>query len=676
MSVHLTACPRNCYCTCALRVHVEGGRIVRIEPDPANRATGEGVCLKGQSYAERVVSPDRILTPLRKRSDGAGFEAIGWDAAIEEIASRLARYREESGSHSVLHCAGSGTKGLLNEVGASFFRMYGGCTTTYGDLCWPAGLEATRLTLGKNEHNAPWDLVHARGIVLWGKNPAETNVHQVAFLEEAQKQGARLVVIDPRRTPSAERADLLLQPRPGTDAALALAVAHVLFERKLVDRTFLEEHVLGFEEYAERVRDWTPPRAAKICGVSPAAIEELAELIGTVKPLTIVPGYGMQRWSNGGQTMRTILALVVLTGNLGRTGAGWSYANLQTHIFGERDPIASYPPATDEGPFRVSISVARLGRDILETRDPALRMIWVERGNPLAQNPDTNTVREAFRSLDFRVVVDQFLTDTALEADLVLPAKSFLEQSDVIGAYWHPYLQLKRKVLEPPGEVKPESEIYASLARRMGFDAEAIAACFPEGDAAVDAWLEDKLAPFADVDLAPLEEGPVLSPAFEEIPFADLVFPTPSGKIELRSEEAARRWEVDPLPAYVEPIEPPRFPLFLLTPNRKDRIHSQFTNLTMIADVEGEEHASLHPDDAAERGIRDGDSIRLFNDRGEVRTRARLDHGLRRGCVAMPNGGWGSRGAGVNNLSLGRETDMGHGAAFHDNRVGIEKVER
>ena len=468
-----TACPRNCYSTCGMRVSVEGGRLRRIEAHPLNLATPEAPCLKGLSYIERVYSSDRVLHPLRRTASGR-FERIAWEDALDLVASRLQSFRGEP--QSVLFYSASGTKGLMNGVASSFWRLYGGCTTTYGDLCWPAGLEATRLTLGANETNAPWDLANARLVVLWGKNAAETNVHQMTFVQQAVAKGAQVVVIDPRRTETAERATLVLQPRPGTDGAIALAVAQLLIERGLVDLPFVRDHVHGFEAFRDSVRERTPAWAAEVAGVPEARILRLAELLGTCRPATINAGFGMQRYANSGQTMRAMIALLALTGNLGKPGAGWVFANLRSHVFHPvKDPLALYPPDQPDGVFRVSISTALLGPHMLATHDPPLRMAWVERGNPIPQNPETKTVLRAFRALDFRVVVDEFLTDTAREADVVLPAKSMFEQTDVIGAYWHDYLQLKQKAIEPPGEVKPESEVYRMLAERLGFAPEAVA---------------------------------------------------------------------------------------------------------------------------------------------------------------------------------------------------------
>ena len=683
MALFTTACPRNCYSTCSIRVEVENGRLRRILPHQGNRATPEGACLKGLSYVERTHSPDRILHPLR-RSQSGRFEPIEWDEALDEIAHQLRHLGKEFGPQSVLFFQGSGTKGLLNAVGPAFFRLYGGYTTTYGDLCWPAGLEATRLTLGENKHSAPWDLANSKLIVLWGKNPAETNIHQMPFVEQALRNGARLIVVDPRRTETAERAELLIQPRPGSDAAIALAAAHVLFRDGLVDDGFLRSRLLGHDEYRQRVEGCTPEWAARISGIPAAAIERLASALGTVRPATICAGYGMQRYTNSGQTLRAIIALLALTGNIGRPGAGWQFANLQSAIFDRvKDPLALYPPEKPDGLARISISTARLGRDMLKTENPPLKMMWVERGNPVSQNPETNTVLQAIRQLDFRVVIDQFLTDTAREADLILPSKTMFEQSDVIGAYWHPYIQLKQKAIDPPGEVKPESEVYRLLAQRLGMPGDQVAEAIPgPGDDEIEEWLESKLAPFESLSLAQLRQGPVIAPGHQEVAFDDLAFPTPSGRIEILSEEAAQRWGVDPLPDWSEPEESTRrksaasneFPLYFMTPNTKNRIHSQFNNLRMIRRHSPAPDLTMSPLDASPRQIRSGDIVRVFNQRGSLQVKARLDSSLLPGCVSMTNGWWISEGGTVNFLSAGRETDMGHGAAFHDNLVEVEKT--
>ncbi len=677
MPQYITACPRNCYSTCSFEVTVENGRITGFEPLPDNRATPEGICLKGLSYFERAHSKERITAPLRKTSNDE-FEEISWEEALGEIAEKMVRFREKYSPLSILFYAASGMSGLVNEFSTNFWRIFGGATTMYGNLCWPAGLEAVRLTLGENNHNAPWDLENAKLIILWGKNAAETNIHQVVFIENAVKNGARVVVIDPRRTQTAEMADLLIQPEPGTDAALALGIAHILIRDDLIDDGFIKDNVIGFEAFAGRAEKWHPGRASAVCKVPEKYIEKLAHLIGTIKPMSLIPGYGMQRFTNGGQTIRALLALSVLTGNIGKPGATFGYANLQSYIFDKiKEPLSYYPPEKPDGIFRRSISMARLGEDMLNTSDPELKMIWVERGNPVTQNPDTNKIIKAFRKLHFRVVVDQFMTDTAREADIILPARNMFEQSDIIGSYWNPYVQYKPKVLEPAGEVMPETEIYYRLAQRIGIDADMIDKYLPEpGDDGIELFLNDKVQQQPGISWKKVLQGPLLPPRHEEIAFQGLEFKTPSGKIELYSENARKLWGADELPGFSELAEDndKEFPLFLLTPNTKDRIHSQFGNLQMIRSVAGEPTAQLSPKDATERGIEEGDNIRIFNSRGEIRISAHIDPGILQGCVAVFNGLWMEEGGTPNFLSKGRETDMGHGTAFHDNMVQVEKL--
>jgi anaerobic selenocysteine-containing dehydrogenase len=667
-----------------MKVRISNGKLRMIEPDPQNRATPEGVCLKGLSYIERVYSPDRILFPLKRIGSSSRFEKIDWQTTFDILSDKLEFFRTKSGVQSILYYSGSGTKGLLNAVGMNFWRLFGGCTTTYGDLCWPAGLEATRLTLGDNKHTVPWDMANARLIILWGKNPAETNIHQMYYINQALEKGAKLVVIDPRRTQSAERADILIQPRPGTDGALALAISHLLFKKNKIDHDFIGQYVLGGDDFAEMVAAYSPSTAAEICEIPEKLIHQLADYFSAHVPVTINGGFGMQRYTNSGQTMRAIIALLAITGNIGKPGAGWIFANLQSHIFDKvKDPVAFYPPEKADKKVRISISTTRLGQDILDTQNPPIKMIWVERGNPVTQNPDTNLVLKAFRSVDFRVVVEQFMTDTAREADLILPAKTMFEQSDVIGAYWHPYVQLKQKVIDPPGEVKPESEIYYELARRLGYPVNEMSDLIPEpGDESIDNFLKSKLQSFPDITMEKLRAGPILAPQNQEIAFEDFIFNTPSGKIELFSEQAVKMWQSDPLPVFNEAVESNpkvktsgrKYKYHFMTPNTKNRIHSQFNNLQLIKNFSDAPRIHIHPQDAREKNISNQDKVRIFNSRGELTLPAFLDFALKPGCVSVTNGWWISEGGTVNFCSKGRETDMGHGAAFHDNLVDLERV--
>ena len=672
-----TACPRNCYSTCSFKVHVENGVVVNIDPHPDNKATPEGICLKGLSYVERTNSKERILFPLRKNSK-CEFDIISWDQALIEIASKLNFLKKEFGPHSILFYAASGMSGLTNEFSSKFWELFGGATTMYGNLCWPAGLEAIRLTIGEIKHNAPWDIEHAKLIILWGKNPAETNIQQMIFIEKSQANGAKLIVIDPRRTQSSERADLLIQPKPGTDAALALGIANMLISENLIDKSFIEQYVLGFDEFKKGIKKYTPELTSKITDVPVEFIKELAYDIGHTKPMTLAPGYGMQRFVNGGQTIRSLLSLNVLTGNIGSPGACFHYADLQSYVFDKiKEPLSYYPEISPNTLFRRKISMAKLGEEMLNISDPELKMIWVERGNPITQTPDTNTDLKAFRNLKFRVVIDQFLTDTAKEADIILPAKNMFEQTDIISSYWNPYVQLKPKVVEVAGEVKPETEIYYLLAEKLGYTKEQIEKFIPPpGNENVEKQLQERLKKFPQLSWGDLKKGPAIAPGHEEIAYSEKVFKTPSGKIELYSNEAEEKWGVDKLPTYEEPFrnEDSKYPLKLLSPNTKNRIHSQFGNLEVIKQFAPEPYAVISIKDANERGIKHGEKIRIFNDRGELTTKAKINFSLKKGCVVYYNGWWLQEGGTPNLLSKGRETDMGYGTAFHDCLVDISPL--
>lgn len=677
MKITVSSCPRDCYSTCSFKVSVKNGKIGLIEPHPDNLATGEGICLKGLSYPERNSSRKRLLNPLIKRN--GKFVEILWEEAYLTIAKKITSIIGSFGNKAILYYTATGTKGVLNGVGKKFWELIGGCTLTYGDLCWPAGLEATRLTLGDNIHNAPWDIENAKLIFLWGKNSAETNIHQIKFIENARRKGAKVVVVDPRRTETSGYGDIHLRPDHGTDGALALGIAHLLIKKDLIDREFIENNVKGFEEYSKLLAEYSPDRVSKITSVPANLINEIADLFGAFSPVTISAGFGMQRYRNSGQSMRAIIALLAITGNIGKRGSGWVYANLQSHIFDDvRDPVAFFPPEVPEDTFRYSISVAKLGEGILNSKDPPIKMAWVERGNPVCQNPDTNSVLKAFRSLDFLVVVDQFLTDSAREADLVLPAKSMFEQTDIINAYWHSYIQIKQKVLEPPGNVLPETEIYYNLALRMGFGKKDLMGEIPEpGDQNIERYLGEKLKKFPDITLDKLRQGPIPAPDSVEIAYEDLKFKTPSGKIELFSETARKMWGVNPLPVYTSPFKSykdKKYPFIMMTPNTKNGIHSQFYFLKLIKQFSDGPVLYMNPLDCKKLKLNENDKVILFNDNGKLKTEIRLSPGLKSGSVLMYNGFRIDEGGGVNFLTSQVETDMGYGAAFHEVKVDIRKV--
>jgi anaerobic selenocysteine-containing dehydrogenase len=676
MEEFVTACPRNCYSTCTFRVQVENDRIVRILPYSGNLATPEGPCIKGLSYIERTNSSERIIHPLIRSSSG-NFEETGMTEALDIISSKLISIRDNWGSQSILWYRGSGMSGLTNEIGYSFWKAFGGTTLTYGNLCWPAGLEAVRLTMGSVKHNVPWDLRNAGTIIIWGKNPAETNIQEISFIADAKEKGCRIIVIDPVRTKTADKADMLFCPRPGTDGALALSLAGILIDKDLINHEFIEKNVKGFDEFKQSLHI-SPKEAEAVTGIPSVNIIELADIIATNDPVTILPGYGLQRHQNGGQTIRSILALSVLTGNIGKPGSGFNFANLQSYIYDDmKEPLSYFPDPLKDLPFRRTVSMAKLGSDMLNSSNPELKAIWIERGNPILQAPDTNNIKKAFSSLNFKVVVDQFMTDTASLADIILPAKDIFEQSDVIGSYWSPYIQFKPKIIRSPGEVMPESEIYYNLAKRLHLNVSK--EIIPEpGNDNIELWLERRISTYSNVGIKTLKESPVLAPGLQQIAWEDLKFDTPSGKIELFSSEANKKWGISPLPEYAaikHPQQENKYPLILISPNTGSRIHSQFGNLKIIKETNQEPCVIISPDDAKRRCLTEGQKIRAFNQNGELLSRVSISNRVQTGLAVFPNGIWFKEGGGVNQLISGVETDIGYGAAFHDNRIEIERID-
>jgi len=662
-----TVCPRNCYCTCGMLVTVdERDQIAHIEGDAANTATGGRVCLKGLSYARRVGYRDRLLTPLRRRKGGAGFDPISWEDALSEIAEALARVRAVHGPSGVLYYEGSGSHGALGGLSMAFWRQFGGCTTTHGDLCWPAGLEATRLTYGANLHNHPRLTRDSRFILIWGHNPAETNVHQWRLILDAQERGAVVAVVDPRGTDSTDAADIHLQPRPGTDAALALGIARIIVDAGLHDAGFLDAHAAGFEAYRARLADYPVERVAEITGLDPAAIRDLALAYARTRPALLIAGFGLQRHHRAGQTMRAVALLPAVTGNVGIAGGGWQYANLASHCLREL-PLPPVPDAMR------SIPVSQVARHVETLADPPIRAAWIERGNPGSQNPAAPRVRAALSSLDLVVVVDQFMTPTTECADIVLPAKTLFEEEDLVTAYWHPYVQWRAKVLDPPGQVKPETDIWRLMCERFGYDT----AWFPSDRLA---FLRALLPEGHESALETLQEGPLDLSGQGDVAFADRRFPTPSGKVQFEADEAKSLWGVGAVPEYARLDEghasalAARFPLQLLSCKTRDRIHSQFGNLDWVRDIERPHVLDVHPDDASARGITDGARVAVWNDRGRIELAARVSPGIRSGVVHVIEGWCHEGDPDVNALTGEGITDMNHGATFYECLVQVERV--
>ncbi|MGE5508535.1 MAG: molybdopterin-containing oxidoreductase family protein [Chitinophagales bacterium] len=659
-----TCCPLDCWDVCGLEAEIEQGRVIRLSPDPRHPVARGAACVKSRCLTRLLNHPERLMHPLGKTKRG-GFERLSWDAALARWAETLAQAKAEGGPLSVLHYTDSGSQGVLKALDKRFFARFGGSTVPRGSLCNSAGLAAQAYDFGTGCSHEPEDLRNSRLVVLWGRNPLDTNFHVAWLVREARQAGATVVLIDPLRTRSAALADWVLQPRPGTDAALAQAVARELIESGRYDQAFVRERVAGFDAYRTRVRDWTPERAAGVTGVAAEDIRRLADLFAGCYPAAILLGYGPQRYLHGGSTIRAIDALGALSGNVGTAGGGVNYAHRLWH---DLKPIDGR-----ELPQEVRhVRRALLGEDLekLARAGAPVRAAVFAHTNPAGQAPDTARVRAALASVPFKVVIDLFLTDTAAQAELVLPAAAFTEEEDAYKASTTSYLTYGPQLVEPPGECRTEREMYRSLAGLLGMAEAEAELAWPAGK-----WLAELLEPFGgEAALARLREDGVLRhPRAAAVPFADGRFPTPSGKVELLSEVAARDGQ-DPVAGVPWPwpeSAPGPYAFRLLSPQPRHRLHSIFGNQGGPA---SEQVARINPEDGRRVGLADGDEALLESAQGTLSVPVRFDAGVAPGLIVIPNGGWDRHGGTVNWLTRALVSDMGDQAAYYETQCNLAKA--
>jgi len=669
------ACPHDCPDTCGMLVTVEDGVATRIQGDPSMPFTQGTLCTKVAYYLERTYAPDRLRYPLRRVGPkGSGrFERISWDAALDEIARRLKALAAED-PQTILPLSYAGTMGMAqwSSMDRRFFHRLG-ASILERTLCSSAGKAGIKATLGGSVGMDPERFDEAKLILLWGANPVVSNLHLWTRVQEAKRRGAKVVAIDPYRSLTAEKCTQHVAPLPGTDGALALALMHVLIAEDLLDRDYIARHTLGFEQLAERVRQTTPQWAAGVCGLGVEEIVQLARDYGTTKPAAIRLNYGMQRHAGGGIAARTIACLPALTGAWREPAGG---IVLTTAGFFGFDHAALERPDLLGGRKPRVINHAQIG-DALTAARPPVKAVIVYNNNPVTVCPESEKVLAGFRREDlFCVVMDSFMTDTADYADLVLPATTQLEHFDVHQAYGHLYALANNPAIAPVGESLPNSEVFRRLAARMGFDEP----CFRDSD---EDLCRTALAG-AQPRMRGIEWDALKARGWQRLnvperyaPFAQGGFPTPSGKCEFYSE-ALEKQGIDPLPFYNPPAEgaAPGM-LQFLSPPARNFLNSSFAHLKRFRDLEGEPRLEMHSADAAARGIRDGDIVRVFNARGSLRLRARVNDRPRRGVVVAPSVWWkkySPDGGNANNLTAQRVADLGGGATFYDCRVQVERA--
>ncbi|MGN6702248.1 MAG: molybdopterin-containing oxidoreductase family protein, partial [Burkholderiaceae bacterium] len=588
---------------------------------------------------------------------------------------------------AILPYSYAGTMGLVQgeAMAARFFNRLG-ASLLDRTICSKAGATGLRYTVGGRIGTDMEQFENAKLILVWGGNPVASSLHVWMRMQEAKRRGATLVAIDPYRSLTAEKCHRHLAPLPGTDSALALALMHVLIERGLLDRDYIGRHTLGFEALADRVREWTPARAAAICGVDAADIEWLADLYGRTalagEGVAIRVNYGIQRTHGGGMAVRNIACLPALVGAWRHPAGGVLLSASDSFA---RDTAALERPALRRVPSR-TINMVTIGDDLLREASPAfgpqIEAVIVYNSNPVAVAPESPKVAQGFAREDlFTVVLEHFRTDTADYADILLPATTQLEHVDVHTTYGHRYMMANNAAIAPLGEAKPNSDIFRLLARAMGFDEP----CFAETDDQIAAQAFVRSDPRSgNVDWEDLKRKGWQKVAMPVAPFAHGGFPTPSGKCEFFSA-AMQAAGLDPLPAYVPPYESPvsnpdlaaRYPLAMISPPARNFLNSTFVNVQSLRDTEGEPHLDIHPDDAAARGIGDGDRVRIVNDRGSFTAAARVTERARRGVVVGLSIWWkklASDGKNANEVTGQRLTDMGRGPTFYDVLVEVERL--
>jgi anaerobic selenocysteine-containing dehydrogenase len=658
---------------------VEDGVAVKLRGNPAHPFSRGELCPKVNRFLDRVYSPDRLLQPLiRTGEKGTGaFTQASWEEALDVVARRVGDVMTEWGGEAVLPWWDAGTQGLI-QMSSLDRRFFGriGASRLVGSLCGATAAAGTAATNGTGLAADPVSVRFSKLILLWATNTRLTNRHLWPFIEEARTNGARVVVIDSMRTATAQAADWFLQPLPGTDIALMLAMMHVLVRDDLIDRDYVNAHTTGFEKLEERVTEWTPERAEQACGVEAADIERLAVVYGTSRPAMIRTLIGAEHHENGAMFYRTLACLPALTGSwkdrgggLARSVGSWADRNVDNSVFDWQ-----------EGNDRRTINMNHLGRVLTDPDlDPPVKALFVWNGNPAITVPNAAAIRRGLEREDlFTVVSEQFMTDTARYADIVFPATTQLEQVDVVPSWGHLYLGWNERAIEPLGQSVPNTELWRRLAGAMGFN---------DPEFAID---DEPLifSALKNVDLDALRtEGYVrLDVPDDPLPYASGGFPTPDGRVALVSESLEGLGH-DPLPDFVPPRESAagdsalasRYPLALLTPKHHTRfLNSSYSQLPKHGPAEGGPFVELDPVDSRARSIAEGDLVDIWNERGRLRLPARITDRLRPGVVAVPFGWWSKDHDGqdtANSLTSDTLTDWGGGVAYSDTLVQVARAE-
>lgn len=664
--VRKAACPLNCWDSCGFHVTIEQDKVVKVEGDPAHPITKGKICGRGRMLAARTNSAERLLHPLKKVN--GEFIQISWDQALDEIAEKLIGIKEQYGSTAVLHSHDYANNGILKNVDQRFFNCYGGVTELYGSLCWGAGIEAQKWDFGNAWSHEPGDIFKSKNIIIWGRNVARTNMHFYENLLEAKKLGAKLYVIDPMYNATAKIADEYITVKPGMDGLLAAGIIKEMLRLELEDRNFINQSTLGFADLLVLLNGITLEKLSEMSEVPCDVMTKLAHVYGD-KPTATYMGLGLQRYKNGGNTIRLIDALAAISGNIGIHGGGANYANLQvgqSFVFDE----LTLPNRKQQ---HRQFSIMKQAEEVLKAKDPEIKMIMVTCGNPLTQVPDTNTVVKAFSSVPTLVVIDQFMTDTAMLADYVLPTTTAFEEEDLYySSMYHHYVNYGPKLVSAPGEAQSDLWIWTQLANRLGFG--------EDFDFLREDWLQMTLQSLngKGITLEKIRAHHHMELPVAKIPWRDHKFQTSTGKFEFTSLLGLQKGGDGRLTLAVpeeskweNPLLAEKYPYNLLTIHPLRSNHSQNFHL-LGGKVQLKVEIAMNI--AEELGLDNGDYVRVWNERGEVKGFVVILPKAHPNTINMDEGMWKKFGGSVNNLTSSTESDNGLGSSLYDCLVNLERV--
>jgi anaerobic selenocysteine-containing dehydrogenase len=641
-----TTCTRDCPNTCGLLATVRDGRLVALRGDPTHPLTRGAACIKASRYVKRVYSPERITRPLiRSHRDGAWREAT-WNEALDAIASRMQTIAKESGTEAILYYQGYGERTALKLLNRYFFNLFGGVTTTVGSLCGGTGQGAQNLDFGERVSHDPLDHLHSRSVILWGRNPASTNISLVPIIREIRRRGGQVVLIDPAVSKSATLADRHIAPRPGVDAFLAMAASKLILAENAENRAFLENHAEGTQEYLRILAGFSVKELCFRCGIEVEDARFLANTLMRRKPTSTLLGWGLHRHQEAHLTIRAIDALAAISGNIGVSGGGVSQG------FEEYGPYDQKFWGDGLNPPRRTLLLPCIGEEILNARDPEIRMIYVTAANPVCMAPNTSKMIAAFRKAEFAVYSGHFMDDTADQAHIFLPATTFLEEEDVMASYGHNYVGPVNPAIAPVGQCRSEFQMFHDLAGRFDF-----AHRFQRG---VKDWLHVICSPIRGqgCSMAELQKGAFRLDA-PMVPYANKIFPTPSGKFQFMTEfDPGNLGLLDPA-----------YPYRLLTIAPHGFICSERT----MADHSPLPVVILAEEEARREGLKNGDDVLVESRTGSVRARLEVRPGQRRDILVADRGGWLKAGHGLNRLTLDISSTVGRGTPYYETSVRVLK---